>query len=423
MSDQQNPQGKSSPLPGLGPKPGPSSLPGLGGGGPGAAPLPGLGAKSPLGAAPLPGARPSAAPLPGRPSAPPGAFPGLGARGPAGAPVPRPSAPPPAYIPESIAPPAYDATVDSKTAAASTPQKVVIAFLAVAVLFIGYNVGKAWSNRVQLNISLRDSMVVQYEVDKAMRLFDELDAVINGAIHKATKYEYEPKHIEYLATNIKEAPIKAQLFTDRSYKNFGRKAAPALSNYGMKWAALTYAIKQHVEKTRANEIELKGMSDKLLQILKSQYGVTFMRKGNDLRADIVYIGKPEEKKGKVLIPVGKKPAPTEDPREAWSPTEEGDEGKLTESPETYVVILSPEAARGALSGRTKDVFNEYVARLDDLRGKMKMMRDEQTSLTRMLAELASQEPAAIAPPDSEAEFRTYVAQDGKAAGPAPAPGK
>ena len=80
------------------------------------------------------------------------------------------------------------------------------------LLFFGYNIGKAWSNRVQLNESLRDSLIVQYEVDKAVKLFDELDAVMNGAVMRANKYQYDAKHLDYLAANVTASPIKPQVF-------------------------------------------------------------------------------------------------------------------------------------------------------------------------------------------------------------------
>jgi hypothetical protein len=417
LSDQQNPQGKGN-LPGQLPGTGSPPLPGIGAK-PGMAPLPGLGAKPPMGAAPLPGARPSV---------PPGAFPGLGARTPSVAPGARPSVPP---LGSSMTapPPLVDYTPDPMTggmpvATSSIPQKVVIGMLGIGLLFFGFNIGKAWSNRIQLNSSLRDSLIVQYEVDKAIKLFDELDAVVNGAILKAGKYEYDAKHIEYLKNNATVSPIKPQLFTERSYKNFGRKASTAFSSYGMKWAALVYTINEHIERTRADEGVLKGFNEKLKKILTTNFGVTFQRAGEDLLAKVEYIGKPEEKKGKALLPVGLSPSPTEDPREAFSPApDQGDGGEFTKTPELYVVVVAPEARQGLLAGGGKTEFNEYVQRLDDIRGKMKMMRDEQTSLTRMLAELASQNPASIAPPDAEGEFRTYVANDAKAAGAAPASGK
>ena len=334
MSDQQNPQGKGNlpgQMPGLGPRTSSPPLPGIGAK-PGMAPLPGLGVKPPIGAAPLPGAKPSV---------PPGAFPGLGGAAGRG---PRPSAPPPASS-MTAPPPLVDYTPDPMTggmpvATSSVPQKVVLTLLGVGLLFFGFNIGKAWSNRVQLNVSLRDSLIVQYEVDKASRLFDELDAAINGAILKAGKYQYDSKHIEYLLANVKESPIKPQLYTERSYKNFGRKAATALSIYGMKWAGLAYAINEHIAKTRANEAVLKGFAEKLQKITTNNFGTTFQRSGTNLLANVVYIGKPEEKKGKAVIPVGSSPNPTEDPREAFNPpADEGDNGEFTKAPEAYVEIV------------------------------------------------------------------------------------
>jgi hypothetical protein len=371
------------------------------------------------------------APLPtAKPSVPPGAFPGSGAAAPMSSQSPRPSAAPqPAAFKEPTPPPDYDYVPDMMsggmpTAASRIPQRVVICLVGIGFLFFGFNIGKAWSNRKQLNISLRDSMIVQYEMDKAVKLFDELDAVVSSAIFKAGKREYDKKHLEFLVNKVKESPIQPQLFTGRSYKNFGRKASIALANYGTRWAALCYTVGQHIEKTRANEPVLMEFNAKLQKSLKTSYGVVFERGKKDLLANVVYVGAPQEKKKKILFPIGMTPAPTgDDAREPYNPPpEEGDKGELTESPEKYMIVVAPEAKIGLLVGSGKAKFDEYVARLDDIRGKMKTMRDDQTSLTRMLAELASQNPASIAPPDSEAEFRMYVAQDAKA-GAGSAPGK
>jgi hypothetical protein len=128
---------------------------------------------------------------------------------------------------------------------------------------------------------------------------------------------------------------------------------------------------------------------------------------------------PAEKNGKVSLPIGTSPNPKDgETREVYAPPPDGDKGSLTKEPGEYVVVLAPQAKTGLLAGQGKTMFSDYAARLEDLRGKAKMIRDEQTSLMRMVAELASQEPAAVAPPDPEAEFKDYVIQDQKAA-PAP----
>jgi hypothetical protein len=368
---------------------------------PGAAPLPGVGKP---GAAPLPGmGKPGAAGLPGMGNVP---IPGHG------------TAPASQQVVEYAPQYDYNDPVASSMPVATSPwpRRVLLAMGVVAMVFIGFNLGKAWSNRIQLNGSLRDSLIVQYEVDKAAKLFDELDAVINGAIHKAGKWEYDPKHIEYLTANFKNNPMKAQLFTERSYKNFGRKASISFSNYNVKWSMMYSALNNHRIKTLADEAVLKEFKAKLMGNLEANYGVLFKRGGSDLLASVTYIGKPAEKNGKVSIPIGDSPNPKEgETREVYAPSPEGDEGALTKEPEKYVVVLAPQAKMGLLTGQGKARFNDYVIRLEDLRGKAKMMRDEQTSLVRMLAELASQEPAAVAPPDPEAEFKDYVIQDQKAA--------
>ena len=390
MSDQKIPQGKPNlpgPLPGMGPKPGSAPLPGVGK--PGGAGLPGMGAS-----VPLPGqARPSAAPQ---------------------------------QVVEFALQYDYSdgAAAGMPGASSRVPRMVVLVLALVGLVFVGFNMGKAWNNRVQLNESLRDSLIVQYEIDRSAKLFDELDAVINGAIHKAGKWEYDPKHIEYLDANFKANPIKPQIFTERAYRNFGKKAAASLSNYGVKWSMLFHALSTHREQTLADEAVLKSFKDKLMGNIAANYGILFKRSGKDLVASVTYVGsKPGQKDGKVTLPVGSSPNPKDgETREVYAPPAEGDEGALTKDPEKYVVVIAPQAKTGLLTGQGKAAFNEYVVRLEDLRGKAKMMRDEQTSLTRMINELASQEPAAVAPPDSEAEFKDYVIQDQKGAPAAEAAG-
>jgi hypothetical protein len=393
LSDQKNPQGKANlpgPLPGMGAKPGAAPLPGVGK--PGQAPLPGMG--KPGGVA-LPG-RGAAVQLPGQA---------------------RPSAPPEQVLEYALQVDYSDGAAAGMPGATSrVPRMFVLTLAVVGMVFIGFNVGKAWSNRIQLNGSLRDSLIVQYEVDKAAKLFDELDAVIAGAINDAGKWEYDPKHIEYLSANFTVNPIKPQIFTDRSYRNFGKKAATSLSNYNVKWSMMYQAISVHREKTLADEPVLRDFKTKLMGTLAANYGVLFKRSGKDLLANVTYVGKPAEKNGKVSLPVGTSPDPKGDEaREVYAPAPEGDEGALTKEPEKYVVVVAPQAKTGLLAGQGKAQFNAYVVRLEDLKMKAKMMRDEQTSLMRMLAELASQDPAAVAPPDAEAEFKDYVIQDKKAA--------
>ena len=394
MSDQQIPRGKGSPpgpLPGTGPRQGSAPLPGAGAK-PGAAPLPGMGKAR--GGAPLPGMG-AAGPIPTRP-VPPGS--------------------PQNVVEYALQYDYTDQTTASMPVASSRgPKMVVLGLGIVAMVFVGFNVGKAWSNRIQLNESLRDSMIVQYEIDRAAKLFDELDAVINGAIHQASKWEYDPKHIEYLNANFKASPIKPQIFTERSYRNFGKKAATSLSNYNTKWSALYYALNEHRVKTLADEPVLKEFKTKLMTNLTANYGVTFKRKGKDLLASVTFVGMPSDKGGTVTLPVGSAPNPKGEGREVYAPAPEGDEGSLTKEPEKYVVVIAPEAKTGLLAGQGKALFNDYAIRLDDLRAKAKMMRDEQTSLRRMLAELASQDPASIAPPDAEGEFKDYVILEQKGA--------
>jgi len=344
-------------------------------------------------------------------------FPGMGA------PLQGSGCPPQGAIPPVMQQPtppqdySHDPYVDMAPKAISrTPIIVVIGLLAIGGLFFGTNSGKAWSDRVQLNVSLRDCLIVQYEIDKAVKLFDELDVVINAAMLRAGKQEYDPKHIEFLTNNIKENPIKTQIFTERSYKSFGRQAMDMLSRYYIRWSALYQMTSMHRQKTLADEEALKAYKSKFQKIFSATYGVAFKREGSKLWANVAYLGAPE-KKGKgnqTRFPVKASPDGAGELRELYNPPVEGSETTFAKSPEKVVVAVSPDAKNGLLAGAVNSQFNTYIRRLDEIRNQMRLMRDEQTGLVRKLAILASQDPAFLASPNPEEEFEAYVAQNQKA---------
>ncbi|MDD5307452.1 MAG: hypothetical protein PHU25_09040 [Deltaproteobacteria bacterium] len=317
-----------------------------------------------------------------------------------------------------------DVSGDASGAISRTPRMIVLGLLAVGVAFFGFNMGNAWSDRVQLNESLRDCLIVQFEVERAAKLFDELDAVINAAILRAGKHQYDPRHIEFLANNVKENPIHPQLFTERSYRSFGRPVVLNLSAYLVKWSALYRMTALHRQKTLADEAALKTFKGKFEKIFMGSYGVAFARdkkEGNKLVGNVAYLGPVEQKGEKSIYPVKAAPDAAGEKRELYNPSEEGDDGVLSKSPGDYVVEIAPEAKSGLLAGAVRPQFDAYIRRLDEMATQMKTMRDEQTGLMRKLAELASQDPAALASPDPEAEFEDYASQNQRgSAGAAPA---
>jgi hypothetical protein len=307
-----------------------------------------------------------------------------------------------------------DLNIDAAGATTRAPKMIVLGLVALGLAFFGFNMGNAWSDRVQLNESLRDCLIVQFEVERAAKLFDELDAVINAAILRAGKHQYDPKHIDFLVNNVKENPLHPQLFTERSYKSFGRPVVLNLSTYLVKWSALYRMTVLHREKTAADEQALKSFKGKFEKIFAGSYGVAFMRdkkEGEKLEGNLAYLGPVEQKGEKSIYPVKTTPDADGEKRELYNPPEEGDEGVLSKSPEDFVVEIAPEAKAGLLAGAVRPQFDAYIRRLDEIATQMKTMRDEQTGLMRKLAELASQDPASLASPDPEADFEDYISQN------------
>ena len=75
--------------------------------------------------------------------------------------------------------------------------------------YVGYTFGKGYEYRTEHNITLRDAMIIEYEILKATKIFDELETVIDTALLKASKsQEFDEHHIPFIKANLTKNPVK-----------------------------------------------------------------------------------------------------------------------------------------------------------------------------------------------------------------------
>jgi hypothetical protein len=449
--DQKKPEGGGSddkklpgPLPGLGgQKPGGAApLPGAKSGG--AAPLPGLGGAKPGGAAPLPGLgghKKEAAPLPGLGGPKADVIPPFmeeeikkkeaAARQEQAArdPFTQSNLPPrrPSYMPdEGLIGEAKDVKFSEREAGRSRLPLIVGGLLLVLIcLFLGYLGGTAVSGRVALNIAIRDAYIVEYELKKAGKKFDEVQNMVTAAFQKAAKREYHPEHIKFLSEELKGNPLKPQIFTERNYKNFDAAAVQWLTDYNTKWGKLYDLVEEHRRKTQNDEKALKAAGEEFKKLLETNYGVVFTRdtkQGNKLVANLVIMGTAEEDDdGNLMVQVQVDTGTYGDARQFYNP--EGEDAELTKEPDKYVMEVGQESKAGLLQNATQSHFIAYVARLRDMVDLMKGMAETQVNLRNKISEICSQEPVGIfaGGVDPEAEVSEYIERDKKAPKDAPPP--
>jgi hypothetical protein len=455
LSDDQNKPagGGSNDKPGGDAKlPGP--LPGMGPGKLGGSPLPGA---KPGGAAPLPGvggAKPGAAPLPGVSGAKPGAAPLPGLGGPKAAVVPhfleeeerkkkeaelaaaqardpftQSNLPPqrPSYAPhEGLIGEAGDVKYSSAEAGkGKMPFVIGGALLTAIALLLGYLGGKAVAGRVALNIAIRDALIIEYELKKAAKQFDEVQNMITAAFQKAAKREYHPQHLRFLTDSVKKNPIRPQIFTERNYKNFDAAAVQWLTDYYTKWDKLYDQIEDHRRSTSNDEKALKATGAEFKKLLETNYAAVFTRDtkaNNKLLANVVVIGAGEENKDGVMeYDVQIDTGTFGDKRQLYSPP--GEDAELTKEPDKYMIEVGPQSKAGLLGNATQSHFTKYVARLRDMVDLMKGMAETQMNLRNKISEICSQEPVSfLGGIDVEEEVAEYIERDKKApteAAPAP----
>jgi hypothetical protein len=453
-----------SPLPGLGGKPG--GLPGLGsrpgGALPGGGGLPGMGRPS---AAPLPGMKPPAgAPGGGLPGGglpgmkqPAGGLPGM--KQPAGAPAPggggplpgmkKPVGVAPAFMqpqqpepqPQPTGPvqdardplgqgsgPAYGAApaaaqfvISNETSIEDVPmmsaknRKTLLIAASVAIvagLAVGYLLGTGVQHRRELNIAIRDALIIDYELKKAGDLFNELQTMVATAMNKAVKRQFDEQHLAFMKSRIQGSPLKPQLLTERNYKTFDMAAVNWLMDYYRKWDALDSLIQVHRRKTEADIDAIKSAGANAQKLLETNYGIVFMRDEQQSKkfvGNVVVLGAINGNTVQVQQDTGTFGAE----RTLYNP--DGEDSSLSREPEKYVVEVGAQSKGGLLGKATQSHFVAYQMRLKDISDLMKTMSELQQNILDKISRIASQDPASFADPDPEAEFQAYVERDKNAA--------
>ncbi len=449
MSDDQKKQGLNLPggLPGLGSKP-PGGLPGLGGPKPGAGGLPGLGRPGGLPGmgGPLPGMKPSNAPLPGMPSTPPGGpLPGLkpggGAPAPGAGPLPgmkkpvgvapafmQPATPEPQPQPQPTGPVqdvrdplgqasgvgtpsmtpimmSNEVSIEDAPMMDSKNKKTMLIAAGVAIiagLAVGYLLGTGVQARRELNIAIRDALIIEYELKQAGEVFNNLQTLVGTANNKAIRREFDEQHLAYMKNNIHGSPLKANLLTDRNYKNFDMAAVNWLMDYYKKWDALDGLIQVHRRKTEADIEAIKAAGKDVDRLLQTNYGVVFMRDPNKkLVGNVVVLGKIEGDTATVQQDTGTFGAE----RTIYNP--EGEDSSFSKEPDKYVIPVGDQSKAGLLGKATQSHFVAYQKRLKEIADLMSGMTELQKNLLDKISMIASQDPARGVDPDPEDALEEY----------------
>ena len=435
------------PLPGIGGKAG-GPLPGLGGGLPGLGakpgglpgmPAPGGGGLPGMSGGGLPGMKPAGGGLPGMSS---GGLPGMKPAG--GLPgQPAPAAPPFMQQPEPAAPAQPVIQQDDRdpfgqaSAPARTPSMapmmmpvtnevsiedaplmneksrktllMAVSIVAVVAIGMGFLLGNGVSGRRELNIAIRDALIVEYELKEAGKLFSETQTVISNALIMAGKKEFDDGHLNFLKSNITGNPLKPQLLTERNYKKFDAAAVQWLIDYYKKWDELYGLIQEHRRATEYDMKELKASKDQFVKLLQTNYGVVFKRsKEGKFYANVVVLGATEGSTVQVQTDTGTYAFD----RTLYNP--EGEDSSLTKEPEKYAVVLGDESKAGLLSNATQSHFAKYGKRLKEISDLMKTMSEVQQNLLNKLSGICSQDPAAFVDPDPEEGLTEYI-EHGKSA--------
>jgi len=314
--------------------------------------------------------------------------------------------------------PTDDPSVQYSEADAGGSKKPLIISAAVLLLvgiFIGFYSGLGKTSRVSLNIAIRDALIVKYEVERAGQLFNDVQSVINMALAKANKREFEPTHVDFLSAKVPGSPIKPTLFTERNYKNFDAAAVQWLMDYARTWEKLDKLIQNHRMKTKNDMAALTSSKTDFQKLLTTNYGVVFGREKNNFTANLVVIGS-GAKGGKVRVQADS--GTFADERTLYNP-EPGD-ADLTSSPDKYVVPLGPNSKRGLLQSATQSHFIKYHNRLKEMAATMTKTTEVQTNLLQKLSEIGSQDPVWGGGIDVEDDVEEYIQNSAKAATAAPA---
>lgn len=424
------------PLPGLGGKPGGGPLPGLGGGFPGGG-LPGMGARPsnlpgmPAGGG-LPGLKPAGG-LPGMPAG--GGLPGMKpAGGLPGQPAPM-AAPPfmqqaqpepapvqpvqdgrdpfgqvsaPSQAMPMMMPVTNEVSIEDAPLMNEKSKKTLLMAVSIVgalAVFLGYLLGNGVSGRRELNIAIRDALIVDYELKEVGKLFNEAQTMVNTAVIKTGQRQFDEAHLTFLKSRISGNPLKASILTERNYKKFDAAAVQWLVDYYKKWDQLYELIQEHRRSTEYDLKELKAAQDQFYKLLETNYGVVFKRdKEGKFFGNVVVLGATEGDKVQVQTDTGTYAFD----RTLYSP--EGEDTALTKEPENYVVALGPESKAGLLGNATQSHFMKYAKRLKEISDLMKVMGEIQQNLLNKIDGICSQDPAAFVDPNPEEGLKEYIAQ-------------
>ncbi len=303
------------------------------------------------------------------------------------------------------------------------------AIIAIVAIIVGYMSGSAVSGRVELNIAVRDARIVEWEIKKAAKLFDEVQTVVNSALVKASKRVFDGTHLNYLAANVKGNPIPAQVFTQRNYKKFDPAAVQFLNGYYNKWDKLNGLIQDHERKTNNDKEILSASKEAFEKLLTTNYGVVFNRDKaqNKFLSNIVVLGNVSNREGKTFVKVQGATGTLGDDRELLNPSEDASPttsgSDLFAQPDKYVVEISAQSKGGLLKGATVSHFESYAMRLKEISDLMKGMSEEKQNLLNKLAAIASQEPVGFLAGgiDVEDEVEEYIDQRTSSETPAAKP--
>lgn len=332
------------------------------------------------------------------------------ASGPAGPPTP------------SRAPGAGQLIVTEETSIEDAPmmtaksRKTLLIAAGVAILVglgVGYLLGTGVQQRRELNIAIRDALIIEYELKEAGALFNELQTMVSTAVLKSKKREYDPQHLAFMKSRIHGSPLKPQLLTQRNYKNFDMAAVNWLMDYYKKWDALDSLIQTHRRKTQADEKSIKAAQKHAQKLMQTTYGVVFMRdeqQNKKLVGNVVVLGAGED--GKVTVQQDTGAASVE--LSVYNPQSEEDVS-LCKEPDKYVVEVGPQSKGGLLANATQSHFVAYQMRLKDISELMTSMTELQQNLLDKISRIASQDPAGGVDPDPEEAYQEYVANAKRAA--------
>ena len=272
---------------------------------------------------------------------------------------------------------------------------------------LGFLLGKGISGRVELNIAIRDALIIEHELKEAGKLFNDTQTVISTALTKAARRQFDAQHLAFLKSNVTGNPMKPTLLTERNYKKFDAAAVQWLVDYFKKWDKLYGLIEDHRRSTNYDLKALKASGEAARKLLETNYGVVFMRDkqmNNTFVANLVVIGAGDGTKFQVQADT----STLADERTLYNP--EGEDSELTKDPEKYVVQIGQASKGGLLSNATQSHFRKYALRLKEISDLMAGMQQNQQDLLDKISAICSQDPAWGVDPNPEQALQDYISR-------------